>query len=58
MDIFKLFIGFIGDFLNVLNSKFYLTAFGLSFKVSLLGILVVFLVLSMIITIFWKGAKG
>lgn len=58
MDIFKLFADFFGSLFQVLDVKFYLSAFGLNLRVSLLGILVVFLVLSMIISIFWKGAKG
>lgn len=52
---FELFFGFFSDLFDLLNS-YTLTAFGV--EVSLLIIFGAFIVLSMVINIFWKGAKG
>lgn len=59
MDVTKFFqsvIGFIGSLFQLLDSKAVFTAFGQS--VSVLNILGALVVLSMVISIFWKGAKA
>ena len=55
-NFFRSVIGFIGDLFTLLDSKAVFTAFGQS--VSVLNILGAFVVLSMVISIFWKGAKA
>jgi len=52
---FEMFFGFYNDLFSLLNS-YKISAFGAN--VSLLMIFGVFIILSMVITLFWKGAKG
>lgn len=52
---FDLFFSFWQGLFNVLNSH-HISAFGVS--VSLSSILFTVIVLSMVISIFWKGAQG
>ncbi len=55
-NFFQRVIGFIGSLFQLLDSKAVFTAFGQT--VSVLNILGALVVLSMVISIFWKGAKA
>lgn len=55
-NFFRSVIGFIGSLFQLLDSKAVFTAFGQT--VSVLNILGALVVLSMVISIFWKGAKA
>lgn len=52
---FEMFFGFYNDLFSLLNSYTF-TAFGV--EVSILMVFFIFIVLSMVITLFWKGARG
>lgn len=59
MDVTNFFtrvISFIGDLFRILDQRAVFTAFGES--VSVLNILGALVILSMVISIFWKGAKA
>lgn len=52
---FELFIGYCQRWLQLIDS-YYMVIYG--YRISILSILVAFLITSMIITVYWKGAKG
>lgn len=55
-EFIKKFIDFIWDFYNVVNGKLAFDLFG--FKVGILNLFLSFVILFMITSYFWKGAKG
>jgi hypothetical protein len=53
-DFFELFISFISDIFGLLN-RFSIQSFG--YSASLGSILIAFLVIGFVISVFWKGAR-
>lgn len=57
MEVFRFIFGFFKDILDKLN-EFSVFGDSLYPGISIAGILIGFLLLSMIISVFWKGARG
>lgn len=58
MDVFRLFSNYIVSLIGVLNVKFPIMLGGTYYQVSIIGVVLVVLIISMAITVFWKGARG
>lgn len=55
-DVFTFMVSIPQRLFELLRSQVVFTAFG--FEVDLASIIIVFLILGMIVSIFWKGAKS